>query len=263
MQTLRAGAVRGVPVAEAKPGPKAKKQKAAPTGRLLFEPVKLASRFSDEVIVSFSGGKDSVVVLDLCVRYFKRVHVFFMYQVPGLSFQEATLRWYEDRYGLKIHRVPHPELAEWLRLGLFRHEDWSVPAIGFNDLYHYVRVVTGGWWIAAGERIADSIWRRAMMKRAGSVDRLRGRFYPLMYWRKEDVLRYIAQRRLKVSPEGKYLGHSFRSLEPEEMFLTKLNYPTDFAKIERWFPFVGAAVMKFEMENADRVRVMARRREGR
>ena len=84
-----------------------------------------------------------------------------------------------------------------------------------------------------------------------------------MDWRKEDVLRYIAQRRLKVSPEGKYLGHSFRSLEPEEMFLTKLNYPADFAKIERWFPFVGAAVMKFELENADRVRVMARRREER
>ena len=59
-----------------------------PTGRLLFEPVKLGSRFADEVIVSFSGGKDSVVTLDLCARHFKRVHAFFMYQVPGLSFQE-------------------------------------------------------------------------------------------------------------------------------------------------------------------------------
>lgn len=227
--------------------PKKRKPKP-PTGRLLFEPVKLASRYSDEVVVSFSGGKDSVVVLDLCMRYFKRVHAFFMYQVPGLSFQEATLKWYEDRYGIEILRLPHPELAEWLRLGLFRHEDWSVPAIGFNDLYHYARVQTGGWWIAAGERIADSIWRRAMMKRAGSVDVKRGRFYPLMYWRKEDVLRYIAQRRLKVSPESKYLGHSFRSLEPEEMFLTRLHYPADYRKIERWFPFVGAAVAKFEME---------------
>lgn len=247
----------GGPVAKA--GAHEKKQKAAPTGRLLFEPVKLASRYTREVIVSFSGGKDSVVVLDLCMRYFDRVHVFFMYQVPGLSFQEATLRWYEERYGITIHRIPHPELAEWLRLGVFRHLDLSVPAISFNDIYHYVRVVTGGAWIAAGERIADSIWRRAMMKRAGSVDRLRARFYPVMYWRKQDVLRYIEQRRLKVSPEGKYLGHSFRSLEPEEMFLVKLHYPRDFEKIERWFPFVGASVMRFEMENEEIVARLRRR----
>ena len=38
--------------------PKKRKPKP-PTGRLLFEPVKLASRYSDEVVVSFSGGKDS------------------------------------------------------------------------------------------------------------------------------------------------------------------------------------------------------------
>lgn len=230
----------------------AKKAKPPPpTGRLLFEPVKLASRFSDEVIVSFSGGKDSVVVLDMCARHFRRVHAFFMYQVPGLSFQEATLRWYEEKYGIEIIRIPHPELAEWLRLGLFRHCDFSVPAVSFNELYHYVRVTTGARWIAAGERIADSIWRRAMMKSSGSVDRKRGRFFPVAYFRKEDVMRYINRHALKVAPESRYLGHSFRSLEPEEMFLVRKHYPADYAKICRFFPFVGASVVKFEMEFPD------------
>jgi len=222
-----------------------------PTGRLLFEPVKVASRFAEEVIVSFSGGKDSVVTLDLCARHFRRVHAFFLYQVPGLSFQEATLRWAEATYGIRILRLPHPELADWLRLGLFRHCDWSVPAVTFNDLYHYVRLQTGCAWIAAGERIADSLWRRAMMKASGSVDRKRGRFYPLAYFRKEDVVGYTMRRGLKVSPESRYLGHSFRSLEPEEMFLVRKHYPDDFAKIERFFPFVGASVAKFELENSD------------
>lgn len=189
------------------------------------------------------------MLLDLCVRHFQRVHAFFLYQVPGLSFQEATLRWYEERFGLTIHRIPHPELADWLRLGLFRHHDLSVPPISFNELYHYVRVTTGAHWIAAGERIADSIWRRAMMKQSGSIDVKRGRFYPLAYFRKEDVVRYIAQRGLKVSPESRFLGHSFRSLAPEEMFLVRRHYPNDFARIKRWFPFVEAALRKFEMEH--------------
>lgn len=248
MRTRRGDAARVVRAVDVTRAEKAKGKPPRPTGRLLFEPVKAASRFSDEVIVSFSGGKDSVVVLDLCMRHFRKVHAFFMYQVPGLSFQEATLRWYEQRYGIEILRVPHPELATWLRLGVFRHEDYGVPAINFNDVYHYVRRQTGGWWIAAGERIADSIWRRAMMKQSGSIDRKRGRFYPVAYFRRPDVVGYIERHRLKVSPESRYLGHSFRSLEPEEMFLTRLHYPDDFRKIERWFPFVGAAVAKFEAE---------------
>jgi len=221
------------------------KKPPVPTGRLLFEPVKAACRFSSEVVVSFSGGKDSVVTLDLCARHFKRVHAFFMYQVPGLSFQEATLRWYEQRYGIEILRVPHPELAEWLRFGTFRYHDFSVPAISFNDLYHYVRMQTGQRWIAAGERIADSIWRRAMMKRSGCIDVKRGRFFPLMYFRKDDVLRYVERHNLKVSPESRFLGHSFRSLEPEEMWLVRRHYPRDYEKIVSWFPFVGAGVEKF------------------
>lgn len=228
-----------------------KPKKRPPTGRLLFEPIKAQSRFARSVIVAFSGGKDSVVTLDLCCRYFDEVHVFFMYQVPGLSFQEAAIRWVENRYGLTVMRLPHFELSEWFRLGLFRHEDWAVPPVGINDIYAYVRKQTGAYFIAAGERIADSIWRRAMMKHSGHLDVKRGRFYPLMYFRKSDVVDYIRKRSLKVSSESRFLGSSFSSLQAKDMFLLRRHYPVDYAKVERWFPFVGAGVRKFEMEMED------------
>ena len=69
---------------------------------ILFETVKTASRISDKCIVCFSGGKDSIVTLDLCARYFKHIHVVFMYSVPGLSFKEANLRWYEANMALRL-----------------------------------------------------------------------------------------------------------------------------------------------------------------
>ncbi|MBS4019071.1 MAG: phosphoadenosine phosphosulfate reductase family protein [Dechloromonas sp.] len=225
-----------------------KPKKRPPTGRLLFEPIKAQSRFARSVIVAFSGGKDSVVTLDLCCRYFDEVHVFFMYQVPGLSFQEAAIRWAENRYGIEVMRLPHFELSDWFRLGVFRHEDWAVPPVGIQDIYAYVRQQTGAHFIAAGERIADSIWRRAMMKHSGHLDVKRGRFYPLMYFRQPDVMAYIKQRDLKVSPESRFLGHSFRSLQGDDMFLLRRHYPADYEKVARWFPFVGAGVRQFEME---------------
>jgi phosphoadenosine phosphosulfate reductase len=217
-------------------------------GRLLFEPIKAASRINGSVIVAFSGGKDSVVTLDLCMRYFERVEVFFMYLVPDLSFQEAMLRWAEARYGITIRRVPHFMLSEWLAMGALRKMDLNVPMVSVRDIYHHVRLESGVWWIAAGERQADSVVRRAMMKHSGSIDADRGRIYPVAHFRKADVVTYIKRHKLKVSPEARFLGHSFRSMMPEEMFLVRKFYPQDFEKIRRWFPFVEASVANHERE---------------
>lgn len=84
-------------------------------GSLLFEPIKTQARLTDSVIVGFSGGKDSIVCLDLCMRYFQNVKPYFMYLVPGLEFQEDMLRRYEARYGVEITRLPHFECSNFLK----------------------------------------------------------------------------------------------------------------------------------------------------
>lgn len=117
---------------------------------IMFDPIKTQSRVTDSVIVAFSGGKDSIVTLDLCCRYFKNVKAFFMYMIPDLSFQERTIRWYEKKYDIEILRLPHMDLSTSFRYGCFRGADYSVPAISINDVYSYVRQKYGIWWIAAG-----------------------------------------------------------------------------------------------------------------
>lgn len=68
------------------------------TSRILQE----QARKHPAVLVSFSGGKDSLAVLDLCCRAFNHVVAFYMYLVPGLRHIEERLEWAKAKYGIEI-----------------------------------------------------------------------------------------------------------------------------------------------------------------
>lgn len=210
----------------------------------LFDPIKVQSTISDSVLVGFSGGKDSAACFDLCFRYFKNVKPYFMYLVPGLEFQERTLAYYEDRYKTEFLRVPHFMLSDFLRYGTFRMPDLDVPLIKTVELYNYLREKSGIYWIAAGERIADSVVRRAMIKESSSIDMKRGRFYPLAYWEIKHIRSYNKQRRLPLSLENEAMGHSFRSLMYEDLKDIKKFFPNDYDKIKSMFPLVDVELKR-------------------
>lgn len=201
---------------------------------------------TDSVILGFSGGKDSIVCADLCFRYFRKVKMFFMYLVPDLEFQEDMLRRYEKRYNTEIIRLPHFEVSEFLKYGSFTLPDFSVDVVKINDVYEYLRQETGIHWIAAGERCADSIVRNAMIKKSGSIDYKRGRFYPVAYWKKQEILQYIKYKKLYLSPEQKKLGFSFCSLAGSELSVIKELYPADYEKILKVYPLAEAGVKHYE-----------------
>lgn len=212
----------------------------------LFDPIKTQSRVTDRVLVGFSGGKDSIVTLDLCMRYFKQVQPFFMYLVPDISFQNEMLEWYENKYNCEIIRLPHFEVSSFLRWGSFRDIDTSVNVVKTNDLYAYLRDKTGIEWIAAGERIKDSIVRRGMIKGTGSIDYKRKRFFPVAYWSKKEILQYIKAKKLFIPRDSRVLGFSWHSLEGRELVKIREHFPDDFEKIEEFYPFAGAAAERFK-----------------
>lgn len=216
---------------------------------VLYDPVKTMSRVTDSVIVAFSGGKDSIVTLDICFRFFKNVKPFFMYIVPDLSFQERMLEWYEKKYQTEIMRIPHMDVCEFFHYGSFRPADYSFPIVSINDIYRYVRLETDIWWIAAGERIDDSIVRRAMMKKSGSIDEQRGRLYPISAWKKREVMQYIKFHNLYLSQDSRKLGFSFRSLSGKELLMLKQTFPDDYKKVLHLYPFAEASVKREEMLN--------------
>ena len=215
----------------------------------LLDVVKTASQMSDSVTVLFSAGKDSVVTLDLCCKYFKKVSGAFMYYVPGLSFQQKIIKYYEKRYGIEIVQVPHCDLSDMLRNGTYRPIDLDVPILKEEDLMNYISSITGNYWLAGGERASDSIVRNAMIKHSGAIDQKRRHIYPVAYWKQKDIFNYLNRYKLPISPEYAVLGYSFGCVYWQDVKVIRDYYPEDYEKIKKWFPLVDSQEIKERLNN--------------
>lgn len=222
----------------------------------LFDPIKTASKVTNSVIVSFSGGKESLVVLDMCERYFEHVYAFHMYDIPHLSFSDEQMAWYESRYpGLEIIEVPHPNTSHNMHYGIYRHYNQDVPLIGMNDIYAYIRWLTGAHWIAAGERCSDSLVRLAMIRHSGTVDVQRGRFYPVANWNEKQIRSYIKCHGLRYGRDSRVLGHSFTGIqEPADMVMLRDRFPNDYERYASLFPGIEIEIFRHEHVTNDRTR---------
>lgn len=213
---------------------------------VLFDPVKTMSRVTDSINVGFSTGKESIVTLDLCFRYFKKVQPYFLYTVPNLSFQEKVIQWYEEKYGVEMIRMPAECVSEYFKYGCYRLSDMTFPIVSERDVMNYIRQKSDIYWVASGERIDDSLFRRAMIKHSGTISDVNGRMFPVATWKKSEILEYIKFHKLMIGKDSKLMGHSARVLQAQDLIVIRDNFPEDYERILHLYPFAEAAVKRIE-----------------
>lgn len=199
------------------------------------------SQRSDRCLVAYSGGKDSMVVLDYAVRYFKEVLAFFMYWVPDLELQEKALSEAEKRYGIEIVRYPHWLLSRTKREGHYCNRIDDFPDWSIDDNYEIAMADAGVDFLITGARAADSPTRRRYIgAHKGKKDHV---VYPIVNWNKYDVLGYLKMRCLPIpdSSGGTATGvdTSIKSL----LWLYQ-NHKADFDRVAEHFPFIEAVIWK-------------------
>jgi len=203
--------------------------------------LKDAAAEHDSIAVSYSAGKDSVAVMDLCVRSFRRVVGFHMYLVPGLECIDRDLAEAEQRWKVQILQYPHPNLRESIKFGYFCNPRWTrddLPPWKLKDVYSLVSLETGCRLIANGAKRADSLQRRAY------VGTLKGVLHPIAGWSQADVYAYMGLRRLPKSRTQMFSVMNGVDLSPPTLIWLHDNWPKDFEKIEEVFPFVRAVIKR-------------------
>lgn len=227
--------------------------KGRPVGLALYEEVRRYT--GDHVVLSFSLGKDSIGAWLALKDHFNVVPVY-QYLIPGLSFVEEALSYFEERMGRHIYRYPHPSLYRMLNGLVFQPPDRcriieaaGLQEYGYDDLRQWVCEAEGlpaRTYSAIGVRAVDSPYRWMALKKHGPITHSESKWYPVWDWRKDKLLREIERARIKLPEDYKLFGRSFDGIDLRFLYPIKQHRPADYQKILDWFPLADLEVYRYE-----------------
>lgn len=202
--------------------------------------------------LGFSCGKDSIAAYLQLRRFFRTIVLVYFYYVPGLSFIEDSLRYYEDTFGQRIHRLPHESLGEAVTFGIYsypqHHRLWFEAAVhrnmsmetGYDYLRRQYRSASFGAsryaLYAEGRRMADAFRRRLSIMKHGSIVAKQGRFYPVYDWSNARVVTEIRASGVKLPIDYRIFGRTFEGPRADQLDVIKKVFPDDYDRILEYFP---------------------------
>lgn len=212
---------------------------------------------TDKIILFYSGGKDSIVLLDMLPSLFNEVHCVFMYLVKDLEHQQPLINFAKRYKNVTMHQYPHWMLSHYYKNGHFSfHQsgaEENIPLMYQKDIEAKARIDTGCEWMVTGEKRSDSLKRYmllGMFKYDGIVDNKK-HIYPLSHWKKADIFAYIRNKRLirPVSYNPKMQSEGV-DLDLDVLLYLREHYPQDVQKIFNQFPFAEKILFEYDYENS-------------
>ena len=206
------------------------------------------------VLLAFSGGKDAIAAWLALRDDGVPVVPCYLYLVPGLKFVDDTMDYFEDYFGTRIARMPHPSLFRWLNNLVFQAperidtiEAAGLPNVEYRDIWEAVAEDHGldaSTWVADGVRAADSIVRRVSFKTHGVMKPSNRKVSPVWDYRKAHVYEAIEGANIRLPVDYEWFGRSFDGLDYRFLKPLHDNAPDDFARILEWFPLAELELIR-------------------
>ena len=221
-----------------------------------LEIIKYAREQTDEIILFHSAnGKDSIVLLDLLTKYFKKVVPVYMYIVPNLDFANKYIAWSQRKYGVQFIQTPHFAVYSYIRTGFMgMKQDKNQRLHTLSDIDKYVKEKTGIQWSCYGMKQNDSLNRRLMLRtyEKEGICLQTKKIYPLTHWSNKDCINYIKGHDLMQNEltlygaRGQSTGMAVNNL-PYLLF-SRENYPNDYKRIIEVYPLAESLVKDYDEE---------------
>lgn len=213
------------------------------------------------VLLGFSRGKDSIAAWLWLRQLGIRVLPFHLAGIPGLSFVDRSLAYYEQWFATPIERLIEGSLYDSIGSLVYQpgeDEAWidALDLWGYNNHYaaDWMRRKYGvpGAWVAWGINLTDSIDRRIYVtKYQGRIESNRS-FYPCFDWTKKQIMAAIRENEIRLPDDYLLSSRSFTGV-PRVRTLTRLKevFPEDFERVKLFFPMCEAALARNEFRRQD------------
>lgn len=219
--------------------------KGQPTSAEVIAMLKAEDR---PVLLAFSCGKDSLGAW--CALRDAGIEVVpaYLWYLPRFAFVDDELRHYENLFGTKIHRYPHPSfyrmVAEGIdqtpaRLRAIARLDMVEPS--YDEIWVAIKDDLGmpqDTWVADGVRAADSIVRRASFVRNGVMKRTTHKVSPIADMLKGELMELLGRHGVNLPCDYRIWGRSFDGIDYRFVEPMSRELPDDYSYLKMWFPLV-------------------------
>lgn len=211
-----------------------------------------AQKSHKAVICYYSGGKDSLVVLDMCSKMgFEKIVCVHKYFIPDLEVVEKQIRYAKSRWGVDVIQYPSNSAIKSLKAGEFNDPSPDIndlPNIDASEIERIAREETGISLICTGHKRTDAFGQG--LSNAEWANRKRNIVQPIIFWNKFHVLAYLKSNDIPL-PESDGRNSSSMDLHPKNIIWLYKNHINDFRKIEKVFPYIEAIVWRNKFYEKD------------
>ena len=199
----------------------------------------------DQLLFFFSGGKDSIVMLDLITKYtnIKKIIGVFLYFIPNLIYKNEIISYYSKKYNVEIKQIPHPDYFIYQQNEVYGRENnldrkYTQTELKLGNYQAYIKKKFGIEWGAIGYKRSDSITRARQFYKYTAIDTKHKYIYPVAYFTDNDIYFYLKKNKLKLPAEyaNDFKGDITTPFSQEILLFLKQNYESDYDKIMETFP---------------------------
>lgn len=204
--------------------------------------------YISRLLIGLSGGKDSLCLCELVrMAEITNVGYFNMEFLPDLRIQRELLDYACHRFNIPYEQIIKIPSEHFMKCMHFSAYTWysecakkDFPNVSRTDVFKAVSREHKGT-VVTGVKKADSMMMQRMINGNKGVC-----LYPMADWDLKDVLTFMKLRNIDIPPLTKKGCRGIGISDDNDLFFILENYPDDFERIERVFPFVRAAVLKYK-----------------
>lgn len=200
------------------------------------------------LLIGLSGGKDSLCLCELVkMAEITNVQYFNMEFLPDLRIQRDLLEYACHRFNIPYEQIIKIPSEHFMKCMHYSAYTWyseqakkDFPNISRTDVFKTVAREHKGT-IVTGVKKCDSLMMSRMISQNKGIA-----LYPLADWDLKDVLTFMKLRKIEIPSLAKKGCRGVGISDDTGLLFILENYPDDFEKIEKVFPFVRSATLKYK-----------------